>query len=152
MDSVNHVILEDSGVTRPDTTAHLNYSTTYKWRVAAANANGLSPWSETWTLKTMAKPNGVNEPIVPMTTLIRSISPNPFNDGASIAFTLSSPDHVTMKIFSMLGEEVATVVSQKFYAGEHVLSWRPNTLSAGRYVVRLFAGMRMESRVVVYVP
>ena len=66
--------------------------------------------------------------------------PNPFNPSTNISFSLSSTVHVTLNIYNVLGEKVATLINENLFAGEHNVSWNALNLSSGVYIYRLKAG------------
>ena len=79
--------------------------------------------------------------------------PNPFsasgifeNPGTTIAFTLSNASLVTLKIYDLLGNEVATLVSEKLPAGKHQRVWEPRGLASGEYLYRLRVGELVEAK------
>jgi len=81
----------------------------------------------------------------------RSISlsqnyPNPFNPGTKIKFSLPQSGSATLKIYNMLGQEVATLVDGELVAGPHEIDWRPSGLPSGVYSYRLQAGDHSESK------
>ncbi|MBD3402088.1 M6 family metalloprotease domain-containing protein [candidate division GN15 bacterium] len=49
--------------------------------------------------------------------------PNPFNPSTVITFTLSQQADVTLEVFNVLGQSVATLVDDELSAGEHSVSW-----------------------------
>jgi hypothetical protein len=65
--------------------------------------------------------------------------PNPFNPSSTISFSLPSSGCVTLKVYNMLGQEVATLVNGKLEAGVHNAVWTPGELASGLYVYRLQA-------------
>jgi hypothetical protein len=71
--------------------------------------------------------------------------PNPFNPSTTIAYQLPSASHVELKVYNMLGEEVATLVSQDQSPGHYRVTWQPN-LPSGVYVYRIQAGEFTQSR------
>jgi S-formylglutathione hydrolase FrmB len=75
--------------------------------------------------------------------------PNPFNPSTSIAFALPKSGFVTLKIYNTLGEEVATLVSEKLPAGKHQRVWEAKGLASGVYVYRLEAGEFVQKRKLV---
>ncbi|MCK5572630.1 MAG: T9SS type A sorting domain-containing protein, partial [Bacteroidetes bacterium] len=65
--------------------------------------------------------------------------PNPFNPVTTIPFTIPHRSHVTVRVFSLLGEHIATLVDDEIVAGEHTVTWMPEGLASGSYFYRLQA-------------
>jgi hypothetical protein len=65
--------------------------------------------------------------------------PNPFNPSTAITFSLPVESNVKIKLFSMLGEEVAEIVDQDFQAGSHQVDFIANGLSSGTYIYIIYA-------------
>ncbi|MFV1883659.1 MAG: T9SS type A sorting domain-containing protein [Balneola sp.] len=64
--------------------------------------------------------------------------PNPFNPSTNISFALPSTQKVTLKVYNMLGQEVATLVNnQTLQAGSQSVSFDASALSSGVYIYRL---------------
>jgi hypothetical protein len=72
--------------------------------------------------------------------------PNPFNPSTTISFDLPTQSVVTLKIFNVLGQEVATLVDGKVDAGRHQEQWNAGRLASGVYFYRLQAGKFIENR------
>ena len=66
--------------------------------------------------------------------------PNPFNPTTTISFGLPKELLVTLKVYNLLGQEVATLFNGKQNAGNHVVEFYPGNLSSGVYLYRLQAG------------
>ncbi len=67
--------------------------------------------------------------------------PNPFNPTTQISFTLPQAQQVTLKVYDMLGREVATLVNgEMFTSGLNTLNFNANDLSSGLYIYRLTSG------------
>jgi endoglucanase len=66
--------------------------------------------------------------------------PNPFNPGTTIEFTQPKSAFVTLKIYNLLGEEVATLVAKQQSAGIYKINWDARGLASGVYWYRLEAG------------
>lgn len=66
--------------------------------------------------------------------------PNPFNPSTTIEFTLPQSAFVTLKVYNLLGEEVAALVSEQRMAGIHKINWDARGLASGVYLYRLEAG------------
>jgi peroxiredoxin len=75
--------------------------------------------------------------------------PNPFNPLTKIQFSLTVPDFVSLKIFTLLGNEIQNLVSEHKDAGEYEIEWNAKGLPAGVYFVRMKAGEFVKTRKVV---
>ena len=77
---------------------------------------------------------------VPPSFELQQNYPNPFNPITTIEFDLPKSSDVTLKVYNILGEEVATLVSDKLYAGSYLYEWDASKLASGVYLYRLRAG------------
>jgi photosystem II stability/assembly factor-like uncharacterized protein len=75
--------------------------------------------------------------------------PNPFNPSTAISFNLSSRSFVSLKIFDLLGREVATIVSEEMPAGSYLRQWNAANMPGGVYFYRLQAGSFTETKKLV---
>ncbi len=66
--------------------------------------------------------------------------PNPFNPSTTIRFEIAKPDVVTLKVYDVLGREVATLVNEQMSAGNYSISFNAANLASGTYVYRLQVG------------
>ncbi len=66
--------------------------------------------------------------------------PNPFNPTTIINYQLPVGNHVTLKIYDILGREVATLVNEKTSAGSYSVKFDGSRLASGVYFYRLEAG------------
>jgi hypothetical protein len=64
--------------------------------------------------------------------------PNPFNPSTTIGFALPAQSDVSVRIYTLLGQEVATLVNGRMDAGYHLISWNGNAAS-GIYLCRMEA-------------
>lgn len=71
--------------------------------------------------------------------------PNPFNQTTTIEFNLNKTSQVRLKIFNILSEEVATLVSDRLSAGSYNYEWNANGVEAGIYFYRIEAGDYTET-------
>lgn len=85
---------------------------------------------------------GVDEKSVsaPLAYQLSQNYPNPFNPTTRIAFTIPKSGNVELKVFNMLGQEVATLVDGTMTAGSHFVSFNAQGLASGVYFYRLIAG------------
>jgi pectate lyase len=75
--------------------------------------------------------------------------PNPFNPTTMISFDLPSKSSVLLKVFDLLGREVATIVSEHLTAGYHSRQWNADGLPSGIYFYRLQAGTFTQTKKLV---
>lgn len=66
--------------------------------------------------------------------------PNPFNPSTTIAYSLASAGDVTLEVFNIQGQKVATLVEGMQSAGSHTATFNATGLSSGLYVYRLTSG------------
>jgi len=66
--------------------------------------------------------------------------PNPFNPTTNIEFSIPKSGFVTLKVYNILGEEVATLVSKKLTAGKYKYDWDAGRLASGVYLYRIQSG------------
>jgi hypothetical protein len=67
------------------------------------------------------------------------VFPNPFNLGTQTSFVLPKMERVTLKVYDVLGREVATLVDGMMQAGEHEVTFDGRELPSGVYFCRLEA-------------
>jgi hypothetical protein len=72
--------------------------------------------------------------------------PNPFNPSTTFSFSLPVRTFVSLKVFDLLGREVATIVSEELQAGNHIRPWHALDVASGTYFLRLKAGAFTETR------
>jgi hypothetical protein len=78
--------------------------------------------------------------------------PNPFNPNTTIEFDIPHTSNVSLKVFNVLGEEVATLVSEGLPAGKYRYEWDATSLvgiASGIYIYRLRAADYVETKKMV---
>jgi endoglucanase len=94
------------------------------------------------TLITTNGTTGVNILLVNSNPSIFSLSqnyPNPFNPSTTFSFSLPSQSFVSLKVFNLLGSEVATIVSKELLAGNYSEKWDASMMPSGIYFYRIQA-------------
>lgn len=87
--------------------------------------------------------------IVPTAFSLIQNYPNPFNLSTIFSFNLLSNSFVSLKIFDVLGREVATIVSEEMLAGSYSKQWNATKISSGVYFYRLQTGSFIETKKLV---
>ncbi len=72
--------------------------------------------------------------------------PNPFNPATMIGYQLSVTGHVSLKVFDVLGNEVATLVNEKKDAGNYSVKFDGSKLSSGIYFAKLTSEGKFQIR------
>jgi predicted esterase len=101
-------------------------------------------------LYTILKPQIVSAvqamPLLPASFLLLQNYPNPFNPNTVIEFQTSTKEHITLKIFDMLGREIATFVDEQKPTGRYSVRFDAGTLAGGVYFYRIIAGNFVETK------
>ena len=66
--------------------------------------------------------------------------PNPFNPSTTISFNVAELRHVTLKVYDILGKEVANLVSENLAPGSYSVTFNASVLPSGMYFYKLQAG------------
>ncbi len=63
--------------------------------------------------------------------------PNPFNPATTITFSVGTYSYTSLRVYDMLGREVASLLSQEMPAGEYSRQWNAANMPSGIYICRL---------------
>ncbi len=111
--------------------------------------NGIK---DIWMAKTIYIPliGGVNKPpqVLNNYTLEQNY-PNPFNPVTTINYIIAAKDFVTIKVYDLLGKEIATLVNGEKSAGSYSVNFNASRLSSGVYFYRMQAGSFLETKKLV---
>lgn len=78
--------------------------------------------------------------IKPLTYSLNQNYPNPFNPNTMIKYSLPQQSNVTLKLYDVLGAEIATLVDKELKRGSYEVEFDASNLSSGIYFYRLTAG------------
>ncbi|HEY6906053.1 MAG TPA: T9SS type A sorting domain-containing protein, partial [Ignavibacteriaceae bacterium] len=72
--------------------------------------------------------------------------PNPFNPNTKISYSVAERNNVTLKVYDMLGREVATLVNTTKDAGNYEVNFNASSLASGLYIYKIQAGSFVQSK------
>ncbi len=72
--------------------------------------------------------------------------PNPFNPTTQIQYKIAKQTNVSLKVFNLLGEEVASLVNDVKAAGTYVVEFDASTFATGLYIYQINAGSFVTSK------
>jgi photosystem II stability/assembly factor-like uncharacterized protein len=87
-----------------------------------------------------------NEPTQPTEFLLSQNYPNPFNPNTTISWQSPVGSHQAIKVFDVLGNEIATLVDEYKSQGSYEIEFDASTLPSGVYFYRLQAGDFIQTR------
>ncbi|MFI5405685.1 MAG: T9SS type A sorting domain-containing protein [Nitrososphaerales archaeon] len=76
--------------------------------------------------------------------------PNPFNPSTTIKYEIPIPSHVSLKVYDILGNEVATLVNEEKRAGEYEVIFNAAELTSGIYFYQLQTGEFNSTRKLIF--
>ncbi len=131
----------------------------YKLRCTVTDGSGVTKMSNEWFVDIIATPPPLSalannevlkkeiaseeaseKNLIPANFSLEQNYPNPFNPSTRISFSLPEPNFVTLKVYDMLGSEVASLVNENKPAGNYEVEFNALKLSSGTYVYKLIAG------------
>jgi len=87
-----------------------------------------------------------NTATIPLQFSLDQNYPNPFNPTTTIAFSLRQSGFATLKVYNLLGEEVATLLGEHKPAGQHTVNVDASSLASGIYYYTLTAADFKQTR------
>ena len=88
---------------------------------------------------------------LPTKIALKQNYPNPFNPSTSIQYAISSSQFVTLKVYDVLGNEVATLVSEEKDRGVYSVNFDASRLATGMYLYRIQAGTFVETKKMILI-
>ncbi len=87
-----------------------------------------------------------NKNEIPKVFSLKQNYPNPFNPFTTIEFSIPKSEQVTLHVNNLLGQEVATIVSDKLSPGNYKYNWDAGSLASGVYMYKIEAGSFIQTR------
>ena len=122
-------------------------------KVNALGVNGTDVFPGSYDNSVLIRPvsqitTGVNESRsgTPTAFSLSQNYPNPFNPTTTINYQLPMSGQVTLKVFDMLGREIATLVNDNENAGSYSAKFDGSRLASGVYFYRLQAGSFSQTK------
>jgi beta-glucosidase len=110
--------------------------------IGSVDGGSLQPFAPVdaynWSVSSTAVKEDKN--LIPLVSKLDQNYPNPFNPTTVITYQLLTHGYATLKVYDVLGREVATLVDGEKSAGVHTILWDATHLSSGVYIYRLKVG------------
>ena len=87
-----------------------------------------------------------NKPIVITDFMLQQNYPNPFNPSTVISFQIPNRSYVQLKVYDILGIEIATLVNEERPAGDYKVNFDASSMSSGIYFYRIVADKYIETK------
>jgi len=112
--------------------------TRYDWqsfqlKCVVTDATGTPKTSNILTVNVGLNKENTQENKLPLSYSLEQNHPNPFNPSTEIKFTLQEDGWTTIKIFDVLGREIATLLDEQKSAGSYTVNFNASNLSSGIY-------------------
>jgi hypothetical protein len=114
----------------------------YIYRVQAYKSSVGSEYSNEVSLNL----TGVKKEVLPREYSLSQNYPNPFNPTTTIGYQLPISGYLTLKVYNLLGQEVATIFEGVQSAGNYSVTFDANGLTGGIYFYQLKAGSFVENK------
>ena len=89
---------------------------------------------------------------IPTSVQLHQNFPNPFNPSTTIRFDLNKSSNISLEVYSMLGQKVATLISNSVYgAGTHSISFNASNLASGNYFYQLKTEQFTATRTLTFI-
>jgi hypothetical protein len=91
----------------------------------------------------------VEEENIPESFQLFQNYPNPFNPTTTLSFVIGYSSFVSLKVYDVLGNEIATLVDEEKTAGKYEVSFNSTELPSGVYIYQLNSGNYIQTRKMV---
>ena len=91
------------------------------------------------------------EETIPTVFKLEQNYPNPFNPSTKITYSIPARSNVSLKVFDLLGSEVAELVKGEIEAGTYDISFNASNLPSGIYFYQLIAGEFLQTKKMILI-
>lgn len=138
-------VLNSQGISNALSSLYISNDATHNWVWADEHARQslVKHWHAFQTATDVPPNVSLSTPIE---FLLSQNYPNPFNPSTTINYELPTTGLVTLKLFDLLGREVAMLVNEEKSVGRYSVLWNAGNMPSGVYFYRLDAGTFSETR------
>jgi len=90
--------------------------------------------------------NEDNTKVIPDAFTLQQNYPNPFNPSTTIRYSIPTSEIVTLKVYDVLGNEVATLINEEKSTGSYEVEFNASGLSSGIYFYKLQTNSFIETK------
>ena len=109
---------------------------------------GLMQSSKKWTID-VKTPTDIATDDIPNKFSLEQNYPNPFNPATTINYNIAEPGNVVLKVYDVLGSEVAELVNERKDRGKHSVVFNAGKFASGLYIYSLRVNGYFSSRVML---
>lgn len=118
----------------------------YYWSVQAVDNGFLASEFAPEKTFTIDSPTSVDDKTIVLEFELKANYPNPFNPSTKIVYSIPSNEFVSIRVFDVLGREVAILVNEEKTGGVYEIDFNAGNLSSGIYIYKIQAGNFAETR------
>jgi hypothetical protein len=122
-----------------DEKKNIYFGSYYAWTVEKWSYTGTLPNIPTTSVRQSSIAN-------PAEYELTANYPNPFNPSTNFRFSIATRQFVSVKIFDMLGHEVASLVNDEMDAGTYTVEWNASNVPSGVYFYQIKAGAFLSTK------
>ncbi|MBX3009067.1 MAG: family 10 glycosylhydrolase [Melioribacteraceae bacterium] len=123
----------------------------YTWSVLAGNDYGKSELAEVMKFRTLVSTSVLEDDGMPKSYQLNQNYPNPFNPSTKIKYALPESGLTSIKIFNVLGQEIAEIVNEEMSKGYHSIEFNAENLPSGIYIYTLQSNSHVLSKKMMFV-
>jgi|WetSurMetagenome_2_1015567.scaffolds.fasta_scaffold65922_2 plastocyanin len=119
---------------------------TYNYQCDVHHSSGMIG---SFTATTITSVENKQSSLEPNAYQLKQNYPNPFNPTTTISFDLPIQSFVSLKVYNLIGQEVAAIVNEDMAAGSYSMTWNAASMPSGIYLYRLQTKSFTETRKLV---